>query len=78
MPETRDVPVEVTLVDGSRWIVYYRINGGFAHAVEWVARDIKGGRIWPAEDLDRVQRRLSQINMAYVVSFREPEEPTDA
>lgn len=37
-----------------------------------------GGRIWPAEDLDRVQRRLSQINMAYVVSFREPEEPTDA
>jgi hypothetical protein len=71
MPDLVDVPVEVTMVDGSRWIVYYRVEAGFLRAIEWVVKDIKAGRIMPAEDLDGVQRRVSQINMAYVVSLRE-------
>lgn len=65
-------PVEVTLIDGSRWLIYYRIAGGFADAIKWVSKDIDARCIRPADDLDGVQRRLAQINMAYVVSFREP------
>jgi len=75
-----DVPVEVTLVDGSRWIVYYRLRSGqdFADAIGYIKRDIQEGRLNPAEDLDRVQRRSSQINMSYVVSVREAENPATA
>lgn len=76
MPDLNDVPVEVTMVDGSRWLVYYRTEGtDFADVLKWVIRDIEMGRIRPADDPDGVQRRLSQINMAYVVSIREVEEP---
>lgn len=75
MIPTEDIPVEVTMVDGSRWIVYYRLSVGsdYAAATTWVKRDIAEARLMPAEDLDRVQRRLSQVNMAHVVSVREPE-----
>lgn len=75
MSPTEDIPVEVTMVDGSRWIVYYRLSVGsdYASATTWVRNDIAEARLKPAEDLDRVQRRLSLVNMAHVVSIREPE-----
>jgi hypothetical protein len=75
MPELKDIPVEVTMVDGSRWLVYYRLGAlcTYAEALRQIGPDIRDGRLMPADDLDGVQRRLSQINMAYVVSFREPE-----
>lgn len=72
-----DVPVEVTMVNGSRWIVYIRLGrpAGFAEAVRWIREDIEARRTRPADDPDGVQRRLAQVNMAYVVSWCEPEQP---
>jgi len=68
-----DIPVEVTLADGSRWLTHYRLSAGksYVNALEWVSRDIREGALRPASDVDGVQRRLSQINMAFVVSVRE-------
>ena len=77
-----NVPVEVAMVDGSRWIVYYRLSdgrtpSGYAHAMTYVRQDIAEGRLMPAEDLDRVQRRSSQVNMAFVVSVHDPSAPAE-
>jgi hypothetical protein len=72
---THDVPVEVTMADGSRWIVYYRLNvgKGYASAIPYLRSDIKEGRLMPADDLDGIQRRSSLVNLAQVVSVRNPE-----
>lgn len=69
-----DIAVEVTMTDGSRWIVYYRVTGSYADAVQYLARDISESRVMPAEDVDRVQRRHSLINAAHIVSMREAEQ----
>lgn len=73
MPDVEDFPVEVTLTDGSQWIVYYRCSPdrGFGFIADWIEGDVRVNRRMPAEDLDRVQRRQSQIMMGAVVSFRE-------
>ncbi len=55
-------------------IVYYRNAGGYAHTVEYLWQDVRSARFIPAEDLDRVQRRHSQVNAAHIVSVREAEE----
>lgn len=75
MADLHDIPVEVAMTDGSRWVIYYRLDAGktYANALAYLREDIKASRLAPAEDLDRVQRRLSQINMAHIVSVREPE-----
>ncbi len=71
---TVDVPVELTMVDGSKWIVYYRLPAGrgYANALEYVMHDVSTAALRPAEDLDRVQRRTTQVNMAHVVSIADP------
>ena len=69
-----DQPIEVTLTDGTSWIVYYRFlpaAATYARAVGMVADDIKAGRLIPADDLDGVQRRHTQINAAHIVSVHE-------
>lgn len=66
-----DFPVEVTLTDGSKWIVYYRGMTAFPACLRWIEQDIRDNARRPADDLDRVQRRLAQIMMGHVVSFRE-------
>jgi hypothetical protein len=62
------------MVDGSRWIVYYRLSvgSGYADTLKWVRREIAEAFLRPADDPDGVQRRLAQVNMAYVVSVRDP------
>lgn len=78
MSELKDVPIEVTMVDGSRWLIYYRLSapGSLAQALLYLRTDIERGADRPAADLDGVQRRVAHINMAHIVSFREPEEAT--
>jgi hypothetical protein len=66
-----DQPMEVTLTDGSRWIVYYRGCTSFGHALIYLVEDISQGKVMPADDLDGVQRRSTQINAAHIVSIRE-------
>lgn len=66
-----DFPVEVTLTDGSKWIVYYRGETSFARCIRWIEQDIRENRLLPADDLDGVQRRSAQVLMGHVVSFRE-------
>lgn len=74
MSTTVDVPVELTMVDGSKWIVYYRLAAGkgYPQALEYVLADARNTEFQPAEDLDRVQRRSTLVNMAYVVSVADP------
>lgn len=75
MSDTVDVPVELTMVDGSKWIVYYRLSvgKGYAHAVTYVKQDIAEGGLLPAEDVDRIQRHSTLVNMAHVVSVADPD-----
>lgn len=77
MGEFVDHPMEVTLTDGSRWIVYYRDCMTFANALLFLWRDVREGTFVPADDLDGVQRRSAQINAAHIVSVREVERSHD-
>jgi hypothetical protein len=75
MSDLVDVPVELTTVDGSKWIVYYRLGAGkgYAQALEYVMGDAHSATFRPAEDLDRIQRRTTLVNMAHVVSVADPD-----
>jgi hypothetical protein len=73
MSDFIDQPVEVTLVDGSRWIIYYRGITSYALVIPYLVKGIAEGRVIPAHDLDRVQRRHAHINAAQIVSCREVE-----
>lgn len=74
MSRAEDYPIEVTLVDGSRWIVCYRLTDGtYAKAVQFLQGDAGLDRWMPADDLDGVQRRLTMIRLGQVVAVREVE-----
>lgn len=67
-----DVPIEVTLTDGSAWIIYYRLdNASYARALEQLKKDVTTDRWMPADDLDGVQRRFAAIRLSQVVSARQ-------
>lgn len=66
-----DFPLEVSLVDGTKWLIYYRSVPDFGTAMIHVCRDVAEGRLMPADDIDGVQRRSAQINMRYIVSIKD-------
>lgn len=71
---TVDVPVEVAMVDGSKWIVYYRLKDGqgYGEALMYVERHIRECALRVADDADRTTGRNALVNMAYVVSVTDP------
>lgn len=67
-----DVPIEVTLTDGSAWVIYYRrADASYARALEQLKKDVTTDQWMPADDLDGVQRRFASIRLSQVVSARQ-------